>query len=40
MWMVKKENEQLTELNRALVSELDIYQCKDTLKEQEYILNH
>jgi len=38
--LLKKENEELTKLNRALVNELEIYQYKDTLKEQEYIINH
>jgi len=38
-WIVK-ENEELTNLNRSLVNELEIYRYKDNLKEQEYILNH
>jgi len=38
-WLVR-ENEELTNLNRKLVNELEIYRYKDNLKEQEYILNH
>ena len=37
---VKKENEQLKELNRKLVDELEIYRYKDSLKEAEYIIEH
>lgn len=37
---IKIENEQLKELNRRLVEELEIYRYKDTLKEAEYIIDH
>ena len=38
--MIKMENQQLKDLNRKLVDELQIYRNKDTLKEAEYIINH
>jgi len=38
--LLKKEVEELNDLNRSLVAELEIYKFKDTLKEAEYIINH
>ena len=37
---IKIENEQLKELNRKLVEELEILRYKDSLKEAEYIIEH
>eukprot|EP00347_Sterkiella_histriomuscorum_P008912 403343268 len=40
MEQIKIENEQLKDLNRKLVDELEIYRFKDSLKEAEYIIEH
>ena len=37
---LKIENEQLKNLNRKLVDELEIYRYKDSLKEASYIIEH
>ena len=36
--MAKVENEKITQLNRNLTQELEVYQNKDTLKEAQYII--
>lgn len=35
---LKKENEQLNDLNRKLTDEVTAYQYKDSLKEAQYII--